>query len=290
MIIALTAVTDRGLEREVNEDAFALCPDLQKSEWLIDRQSPLSAQVTPSEAGTLIAIADGMGGAAAGDVASQKAVESLSRQFQSSASPIQPAEREAFLKASIATIDEELKQHAIDHFETAGMGTTIVVAWMNAETVTLAWCGDSRCYLYRPSDGLSRLTHDHSYVQQLVDQGELHPDEAITHPDSNVITRCLGDTDTATHPDTTSLALEEGDMLLLCTDGLCGYINDKAIGDIVQRHYPDTEATREALLRAALAAGGYDNITIALALLSNSVNQRQPSFLGRLFHCLKNPN
>jgi len=285
MNITLTAITDRGLEREINEDSFTLCPHVGQSEWFTpDNPAPPDLHSNATD-GALVVVADGMGGAAAGDVASQKTVEIITRLFTDNASSINSAaQRETFLTEAIATIDEELKQHAIDHFETAGMGTTVVMVWMDVASATVAWCGDSRCYFYRPDEILRRVSHDHSYVQQLVDSGLIKPDEAITHPESNIITRCLGDTDTAAQPDTTSLHLQEGDLLLLCSDGLCGYVTDKAIESIVQSHYPDINAIRNALLQAAIDTGGYDNITIALALVGEGVPQRHPSFFNRLFN------
>ena len=260
--IALTALCDRGREREVNEDSCLVCQDVSQ----IDRSVilPRDGERMPSAAyhplgpdGSLLVVADGMGGAAAGDVASQLTVSHLSSLVSDPES----------LSQVIAQIDTILKEHAIEHPETTGMGTTLVLAWVVGSKAHIAWVGDSRCYLFRPEEGLRRVTNDHSYVQELIDSGQLSPDEALSHPESNIITRCLGDTDIPSHADTTTVDLQPNDLLLLCSDGLCGYCTDDEISRIIRNNYTDISGMSQKLLDAALATGGYDNITIALASL-----------------------
>ena len=279
MKISLTALCDRGYEREVNEDSCLVC----QTQLPRDGASLPPTAYRPLEPdGTLLVVADGMGGAAAGDVASQMTVSLLAQQL-----PSLPSD----LRDSIAHIDTILKQHPIDHPETTGMGTTLVLAWILGDKAHIAWCGDSRCYLFRPGEGLRRVTNDHSYVQELIDKGQLSPDEALSHPESNVITRCMGDTDTPSQADTTTIDLQPNDLLLLCSDGLCGYCTDDEISRIVRSHYTDIGAMCQALLDAAHATGGYDNITIALASLISD-DAKKPtlpatSFFGRIKQMLK---
>ena len=144
------------------------------------------------------------------------------------------------------------------------MGTTIVMAWVLGRVVHVAWCGDSRAYLFNKNSGLSRLSRDHSYVQQLVDSGKLDPELAFDHPNSNIITRSLGDGPSVAQPEYVSKGLSTGDFIILCSDGLCGLVRDEEILDILMLDHESFWQCRDALFNAALEAGGYDNITIAM--------------------------
>ena len=275
--IMLTGVTDVGHHREVNEDGFALCLDAANPDWtLTQTESPV---ILP-DSGSVIIVADGMGGAAAGEVASAIAIETVEQLFDYTTEM-----PDDMLADAIRRADEAINHHVDTAPETTGMGTTIVVAWLRDDQATVAWCGDSRCYRYRPGEGLMRVSHDHSYVQDLVDMGQITEDEALTHPESNIITRCLGDTGTEPEPEVTRIDLQTDDLLLICSDGLCGYCADSAIEDVLNRYHDDPAVCQEALLQMALDAGGYDNITIALAAMVDS--PAQPSgftrWLKRLF-------
>ena len=260
--IALTAVTDVGREREVNEDGFALCPDLSTADWSL---SSTNGYVDLSAQGAMIIVADGMGGAAAGEVASGIALDTLTKRFSNVSSPLSVHT----LRTAITEANDAIVRHVDSTPETAGMATTIVIAWVTGRQAVVAWCGDSRCYLYRPGKGLERISHDHSYVQHLVDSGEITEEEVLTHPKSNIITSCLGDTGVPPEPDITIADLQPDDLLLLCSDGLCGYCSDDDIERIVARYHDDPPVCQEALLQAALDTGGHDNITIAIAVLAS---------------------
>ena len=269
MKIHLSAITDIGKEREHNEDAFVLCPDLSNPDWSLDETS---AHLSLGPYGSLAVVADGMGGANAGDVASSMAIDAIKKHF--TANPLDEVIKSdtaicQFLSDYVKIASESIQTHAFDHPETAGMGTTIVVCWMleqeGATKAHIAWCGDSRCYLYNPKEGLRQLTKDHSYVQQLVDSGEITEEEAFYHPDGNLITRGLGDLDSDAQADFVSHTMQAGDWLLLCSDGLCGYCTNNAIANAVKEYYPAVTACRDHLLKMALNAGGHDNITIAIA-------------------------
>ena len=272
MKIRLTAITDKGLERANNEDAFVLCPDLSHPDWSM---SDTTSHLPLGRLGTLAVVADGMGGANAGDVASAMIIDFLKETITPDAvAPIvgNDAQIRQFLTDVTRRADERLKLHAFDHPETAGMGSTLVVCWLlpregdpSVVDCHVAWCGDSRCYVYNPATGLRQLTKDHSYVQQLVDRGEITEAEAFNHPDSNLITRGLGDLDFDAVPDLSSHALQPGEWLLLCSDGLCGYCKDADILKAIGATYPDALATRRVLMQMALDAGGFDNITVAIA-------------------------
>ena len=144
------------------------------------------------------------------------------------------------------------------------MGTTLIFAWVIGRKAYLSWCGDSRAYLYNPASGLKRVSKDHSYVQELVDAGKLDEDLAFDHPNSNIITRCLGDFKDRAKPDFATVALKTGDRIMLCSDGLCGLCRDEEINETMRNFCEDIEVCKRELINAALNAGGYDNVTIAL--------------------------
>ena len=231
----------------------------------------------------MLIVADGMGGAAAGDVASRIAIDTLTKRFTAVSTQQAPLTTHT-LRTAIAEANDAIVRHVDTAPETAGMATTIVVAWVTASQAVVAWCGDSRCYLYRPGKGLQRVSHDHSYVQQLVDAGEITEEEALTHPKSNIITSCLGDTGISPETDITVADMQPGDLLLLCSDGLCGYCSDGDIESILNRYHDDPPVCQEALLQAALDTGGHDNITIAIAALASAPPSAPQSSLKTFFH------
>lgn len=285
MKIALIAKTDTGKKRDKNEDAFIICPDLSHPDWS-KTEVPMDLGVY----GALLAVADGMGGANAGEVASGLAVETLKKCFSApeiADAVITEEKASDFLQKSIKTADEVIKSRIQEKPETVGMGTTIVVCWILKDKVHIAWCGDSRCYVFNPKSGLRALTKDHSYVQELVDKGELTEEEAFSHPDSNIITKGLGDFDAEIVPDIISCPTRIGDVFMLCSDGLCGYCRNKEIEKTMQSHTTSVSDCCSALMKMALDAGGYDNICIAMASVGKeNGNARFVSNIRDFFHKL----
>ena len=273
----LTAGTNVGCVRTNNEDNFTVNPDLTKKEWFLPSDS--FTEISLGEAGCLFVVADGMGGMNAGEVASDIAVKTIEEIFSTedfSAVTTSSADIETFMKSAIEKADSNIKQRVKEDKSTSGMGTTIVVAWVIENTVHLAWCGDSRAYRFNKDSGLTQLTKDHSYVQQLVDEGKLDPELAFDHPHSNIITRSLGDTQSKVLPDYRSYELFEGDCVFLCTDGLCGICRDEQIlATLNEQNLDDVIATRDALIRAALDEGGYDNVTVALFQVVQTDNKKE---------------
>lgn len=263
----LTAATNVGMVRKNNEDNFIVCPDLSASLWSVPEDADSVSNL--SEEGCILCVADGMGGMNAGEVASDIAVNSIKDSFSSRKSKLSldksnfPA-IESFMKKAIVTADKKIKEKAKSDSSTNGMGTTIVLAWIKSSYVNVAWCGDSRAYLFNPVSGLVRLSKDHSYVQQLIDNGSLDPEMAFYHPDSNIITRSLGDSCNKAQPDYMHRVISAGDIILLCTDGLCGLIQDDEIQKILMAEKDCLERCKSVLIDAALAAGGHDNVTVAL--------------------------
>ncbi len=264
MLFRLTASTNVGCVRTNNEDNFIVNEDLTSQDWFVP--SDPSKEISLGECGAVLVVADGMGGMNAGEVASAIAIDTVKEAFSvEDLSKIVSSEKkvEAFMKNAIVKADSKIKDKVKEDESTAGMGTTIVIAWVLESVVHVAWCGDSRAYLFNPNSGLIRLSKDHSYVQELVDAGRLDPELAFDHPNSNIITRSLGDSSVKARPDYISHALQNQDYVLLCSDGLCGLCRDEEIAQIMAET-EDIESCKCNLITAALKAGGYDNVTVAL--------------------------
>jgi serine/threonine protein phosphatase PrpC len=236
------AGTDTGRQRRANEDSLLA-------------RSPL------------FVVADGMGGAQAGEVASRLAVESFQLGVQDAS---QPELALADLARAANTHIHELSHANAEH---AGMGTTLTAVYVGEQEVAIAHVGDSRAYCLR--DGrLERLTDDHSLVDELIRQGRLTPEEAVEHPQRSVITRALGPEGTV-EVDTRSVRARAGDVYLICSDGLTTMIGEDQIAAVLLAH-PRLPDAGEALIAAANEAGGRDNITVVLLRLEDVQVGQQP--------------
>lgn len=261
----LFAGTNIGL-RENNEDNFTVCPDLLKNEWIV----PADCQqaIPLGSKGCVMVVADGMGGQNAGEVASAIAIATVQEMFspQSISAYVfdKPDTIKSYLKKVVTECDIRIKRRTKEDQSTLGMGSTIVLSWLIGSKLYIAWLGDSRAYSFINNKGIARLSKDHSYVQRLVDAGAITDDEAMNHPNSNVITRSLGDTSQKAKPDVMDYDVVDGQIVLLCSDGLCGVCRDEVIGGIIEDSQNNLQECKEKLTSAALAAGGSDNITISL--------------------------
>ncbi len=222
--------TDTGRQRRANEDSLLA-------------RSPL------------FVVADGMGGAQAGEVASRLAVES----FQDGLDD--PTDAEGSLARYVRAANFSIHERSQANAEHAGMGTTLTAVYVGTEEVAIAHVGDSRAYCLRGGE-LLRLTDDHSLVDELMRQGKLTPEEAIEHPQRSVITRALGP-EPEVEIDTCSYRARDGDVYLLCSDGLTTMVPDMHLAEILLAH-PRLRHAGEALIAAANEAGGRDNITVVL--------------------------
>ena len=223
-----TGRSDPGRKRHRNEDAFVCEPPL-------------------------FAVADGMGGAQAGEVASQLAAGAL-REGNGTAG-------EAGVVSLIQEANRRVWQRANEDAAASGMGTTITVAVVEPDgRVFFGHVGDSRAYMLR-GGRLRQLTQDHSRVAELVRRGELSPEEAETHPQRSVITRALG-TDPDVDVDTFAVDAEDGDVFLLCSDGLSSMVDHSTVEQVLLRNRADLDAAAQALVAAANRGGGEDNITV----------------------------
>jgi serine/threonine protein phosphatase PrpC len=223
--------TDTGRQRRGNEDAFyARAP--------------------------LFAVADGMGGAQAGEVASHLAVEVLEQGLPEGAESVEERLRARVREANTRIMESAGADHA-----RAGMGTTLTVAYVGEVDLTVAHVGDSR--LYRLRDGsFERLTDDHSLVEELVRQGKLTPEQADEHPQRSIITRALG-AEEGVEADSRTWPGRHGDVYLICSDGLTSMIPEARVAEVLTAA-PSLAAAGRALIDAANDAGGRDNITVVL--------------------------
>ena len=222
--------TDIGCLRDHNEDSLVVTPPL-------------------------FAVADGMGGHAAGEVASEIAVRVLSE-----LAPEHP-DGEALGRA-IEEANRAVIQAAHEGRGRQGMGTTMTAAMLEGERLVIAQVGDSRAYLLHQGK-LQQLTRDHSLMADMIEAGQLTPEEARTHPQRSVITRALG-SDVHLHPDIYEINVETGDRLLVCSDGLSGMVFDDQIESTLRR-VQDPQRCASQLVNEAIAAGGHDNVTVIVA-------------------------
>lgn len=277
--LKIVASTDVGLVRTNNEDNFIVCPDLKKGEWLIP---PSADYLDLGEYGAMLVVADGMGGANAGEVASEIAVETIKETCS-------PEELEklvfddknipAYLEDAISKANINIRIRSEQDEATSGMGTTIVMVWIYGGFAYVTWCGDSRCYVYNSNVGLLRLSKDHSYVQELVDKGNLDPEAAFNHPYSNVITKCLDGATKHAVPESRKYEIQDGDIFLLCTDGLSGLCRDDEIIKVISEN-EDLLACKNALIKAALDNGGHDNVTVVMSALKYERDEENIPVLG----------
>jgi serine/threonine protein phosphatase PrpC len=259
--------------RPNNEDNYQIGSNLNDVQWSFTTDE----EVELSSRGALLVVADGMGGMNAGEVASAIAIDTIKEWFSPSnlTDDILSDSKSItkHIRGAIQSADLSIKKEGNIDKNKRGMGSTIVLAWLVNKSLYVAWCGDSRAYRFNPVDGLVRLSHDHSYVQELVDMGKLSPELAFDHPENNIITRSLGDTRSKVDPDICEFPLRNGDVFLLCSDGLCGVLRDTEIETAIRENISSVGAIRNVLWERSYLAGWDDNVTIALCqVLSGAEN------------------
>ena len=225
----------------------------------------------------LLVLADGMGGPAGGDIASSVAIAHLVPLDTDShpAETLLPSLRDALMDAH-----EELSERSEQDPELAGLGTTCIALMRSGNKLAMVHIGDSRAYLLR-GDTLTQVTTDHSFVQYLVDSGQITPEEAEHHPQRNVVMRILGDSQADVTPDETMREAVVGDRWLLCSDGLSGVVSSDTIAEILP-DVRDPGECAEELIRLALLAGGPDNVTCVVADIvpAGTVPPSAPQIVG----------
>jgi protein phosphatase len=244
--IELANLTDPGCVRERNEDYYCYFePD--------DDQAFRTR-------GRLIVVADGMGGHEGGEVASGIAVQMVRQTWAEGA-----GEPNDLLITALSNAHQAIQDYAREHPELSGMGTTCTAAAIIGDFLYYGHVGDTRLYLIR-NGSIRRVTHDHSLVQRLVDSGAITEEEAAEHPDKNVLVSALGMRGAVSvDVPEAGVPLEQGDTLLICTDGLHGLVNDAELLDAVTRNDPRTAC--QQLVQLAKDRGGPDNITLQVVRL-----------------------
>lgn len=240
------ARTHIGLVRQLNEDSYAVEAGLR----------PYGVAV----------VADGMGGHLAGEVASSLAIETVLTQLKNSSFEAETNDVSDLLVDAMQVANRIVHERASTSSGLSGMGTTLVVALFDEQEFYLGHIGDSRAYLFQQGE-LVQLTDDHTLVNELFKNGQLTEEEASAHPQRNIVTRAVG-TDETVQADLHHRTWTEGDILLICSDGLTNMVRSDDLSDILSGS-DRLEAKVDALIDRALAAGGHDNITaVALHNLS----------------------
>lgn len=264
--------------REGNEDSLGIIPDVGNptASVAFDTVIPLS------EKGLLMVVADGMGGHNAGEVASQIAIATVKELFASNAITEKDSStmecRAKYLEKVVRVADQNIKADAEANPDRKGMGSTIIMAWIVGHELTVTWCGDSRAYRFRPGKGLEMLSEDHSMVQDMVRKKQLKYEETFSHPQGNIITHCLGGGSRGNaEPESRQFTLDNGDIIMLCSDGLSGVLfddgrlrpngepySDENLQDILSRKRECLKDTLTCLFDAARRCDWYDNVTAIL--------------------------
>jgi protein phosphatase len=246
------AITDIGCEREINEDRYAVIDSAAGRAWIV---------------------CDGMGGCLGGELAAQLAIDAIRRALESQ-------EFSSSEEALRFAIEEANRVIVLRRQNPAfsSMGTTIVAAILRGDEVVVAHAGDSRAYLVRKGE-VQQLTVDHTYVQDLVERGAINAEDALTHPQSHVLTRCLG-AEPRLQLDTQNYWIwnvgteDPGDFLVLCSDGLYSLVLEREIADSVAKYPPQESCVQ--LVELSKSRGGYDNITLAVLPLGGELRE-EPS-------------
>lgn len=245
-------ISDKGCRRPTNQDAYAL-------------------SVKDEEKVAVLAVCDGMGGANAGNVASRFALDTFMERVQEKVSSGMSREAmERALRDASDAANETVFRLSTRQPEFAGMGTTLVAGIIVQDKTMLINIGDSRAYEI-DAKNIIQLTEDHSYVNEMIRQGKLHAEAARSHPNRNLITRAVG-VDPTVEGDVYEVDLREGEILLLCSDGLSTMVEDEQIAEIVRRA-ADLETAANALVEAAKLRGGADNITVILFSRDSQENE-----------------
>ena len=225
--------TDTGIVRANNEDAFLVAPPV-------------------------FAVADGMGGHAAGEIASKIVVDTLEKKF----CELKRLSVAVALKQLIELANREILLHGWNNIQHAGLGTTITALVVQGDNATWAHCGDSRLYLMRDGE-LAQQTSDHSLVEQMVREGLISKAEAKGHPKRNMLTNALG-ADSSVEVDIGAFAVRSGDVVLICSDGLYNMISDEDIAQVISQREKSIDIRGCELIDLAKLNGGTDNITVVL--------------------------
>ena len=269
-IFRLAAQTDPAgrrndhVQQQANEDALYIKTSLTE-----DHAAPFQSdrEIELSEYGSLMVVADGLSEMCHGETASMLAIQCLKRSFSSEnlnetlLSDVKL--REEFMEQAFSRADRIIKDASAQDPQYDGMGCSLLMVWLCKGVASVTWCGNSRAYLFREPFGLQQITHDHTFVQQLIDDGDITQKEAFRHPASNIVTNTLGGREDA-HPQSVTTPVYKNDILLMCSDGLNGVLFDATMEEIIRQNRSEMDACLKALWKAAKCAGWNDNVTTIL--------------------------
>ena len=229
-----------------------------------------------------VIIADGIGGEAYGDIASKLAVETIDREMVDDSSDLKSdSDILKAIKNAMECADTTISEYIKGHPDSVGMGTTVLMTYWKGDKGITVWCGDSHGYSFH-NGKLESITKDHSYIQELVESGEITVEESYTHPDNNLITKYVGGGDEVCSPDFRIHSISPDELFILCSDGMSGYCKTADIEKTISSNRDITKHPKE-LLDLAIANGSDDDITIAvLAPVSYKAGGRRHSFLSYL--------
>ncbi len=243
MKIIAYGISDTGLVREINEDNFLISGFNQNSN------------------DGFVILADGMGGHNAGEVASGTAVSIIGGELEKISNDAEADKIVYDILGSVDYANKKIFDEAQSDSSKVGMGSTLIIAYVRGKKMFVANIGDSRVYI-KNKQSITQMTVDHSIVQELVDKGSITPEEALVHPDKNIITRALG-TERIVDADMFEYELRVGDIILLCSDGLYEMVRDNVISETLNSVEDIKEATK-CLVNLANENGGIDNTTVVL--------------------------
>lgn len=255
----MSAGTNVGLIQTSNNDNFVVCSDISSHNWLI----PMSDDFADlGELGALLVVADGENNA--GDVASAIAVNTIQEHFFPETIYSDSVAIQRFMIEILKIADINIYNRSQTDPKYKGMCSSIAMAYVIGTKVYVCWCGNCRCYVFNKKVGLTQISKDHSYVQELVDKGIISSFQAYNHPLSKRITNCLGDNDKRVQPECRVYNLHDEDYIIVCSDGLTNLVRDEHICDYLNVFQDSPMECKNELISAALANGGNDNVTVAL--------------------------
>lgn len=257
MLFQFAALTDIGISRSIQQDNILVIPQL-----IHNNASRTDHLFFDDRNAALFAVADGMGGGAHGELASQMAIDGI-REYILGHKDLLSSDTYTLINSAIYHANQRILDHLSAHPEDLSMGSTIIVGIVIDSVISLGWVGDSRCYALE-NGRIRQLSHDHSLVQSLVDDGSITEEEAFDHPNRNIINQSLGISSVI--PSFEKMSLVGVDKLILCSDGLNSMLRDADIRDILSEEEPVEKVTR-GLVDAANEAGGHDNISCIVVQL-----------------------
>ena len=267
LAVTVFGMTDKGRVRPSNEDQFVVA-ELTKTMHIMHTSLPEPKTQFGNEHGHLFLVADGMGGARAGEQASALAVVAIEqftlntfRWFFQSAGPEAQAVLAQF-QTALRQADARILEEAAEHPELSGMGTTVTMAYHLDAQLCVVHVGDSRAYMYEDGE-LHQVTEDHTVTADMVRRGDLQPEAAARHKLRHLITNVIGGNEALRYVEAHALQVQAGDRLLLCSDGLTEMLTNETIAATL-REEPDPEAACKRLVAQANEAGGRDNITVLI--------------------------